>query len=168
MRVALILAVLAAGCASGGPSSGAAPAPSREPLYDGEPISHWVGRLHDLNEARSDGAVAPLASFCALAVPHLADGLRSERDHVRANAAHALYNIALASPGTPGIVPLLLAGLDDPFYGVRFWSVGGLGEMRPTPPEAKAALERMLKDPRPGIRESAEQKLETLRKSKGK
>jgi HEAT repeat protein len=168
MRVALLLAVLAAGCASGGSASETHPSPapraSSEALYDGRPLSHWVRELNDLSEARSQGAFAAVASFRSAAIPHLAEALRAEADHVRANAAHALYEIAVRSPRVEGLVPLLLGALDDGYYGVRFWSVGALGEMRPASPEAEAALERMCKDPAVGIRDSARNKLEVLRR----
>lgn len=172
MRVALLLAVLAAGCASGGSASemhsAPEPRPSTDRLYDGLPLEHWVRQLNDLSEARSQGAMPAVASFRAAAVPHLAESLRADAEHVRANAAHALYEIATKSPKTAGIVPLLLAALDDGFYGVRFWAVGALGEMRPVCPEAEPALERMLKDPAAGIRDSARKRLEELRREAGK
>ena len=167
MRVALVVAVLAAGCASGGsapePRPLAEPRGSTESLYDGQPLSHWVRQLTDLSDARSQGAVSAVASFRAAAVPHLAEALRAEAEHVRANASHALYEIATKSPKTAGLVPLLLSALDDEFYGVRFWAVGALGEMRPACPEAEPALERMMKDPAAGIRDCARKKLEAMR-----
>jgi len=65
VRVALALVVLAAGCASVGPSR----EPPQQPLYDGEPLSFWVRQLHDLNPERSRSAVHAVAAFGKAALP---------------------------------------------------------------------------------------------------
>lgn len=156
MRVtALILCMAVAGCETTSVSQ-------EEPLFDGKPLAHWVRQLHDLDLKRSDEAVFPVAAFRAPAVPHLAQALKSERYVIREHAARALYAIALERPGTEGVVPLLLTALRNENDEVRWWAVGALGEMRPTPPEAEGALQRMLEDPNEGVRDSAQKKLAQL------
>ncbi len=160
MRAVLAMIVLTAGCASAGPPR----EKPRIPLYDGKPLAYYVRQLHDLDHERSQAAGRVLSSFGKAALPSIAEALKADETHVRENAAYALYDLAHLSPLADGVVPLLLESLANDRPMVRWWSVGALGEMRPTPPEAKEALERMLSDPDEKVRESAKKDLAGLGK----
>lgn len=99
--------------------------------------------IHDEHERVREHVVRVIRMRRAReAVPRLEGMLSAESDHVRAHAVLTLGQLADRSS-----VPVLLRGLDDPYYKVRSLSAHALGTIAPDDPAAAAAIrERLAKE----------------------
>src|SRR5690242_3584798 len=93
-RAALLGALLLAACAAPPPSA------PEGPLFDGQPLSHWLQEVKDLHPDRRNAALRALTYYGADAAPAIPDVIRSfeRNEYSESRAAEVLRAV-----GRPGL-----------------------------------------------------------------
>jgi HEAT repeat protein len=114
-----------------------------EAVYEGKPLSHWIGALGGADPNTRAAAIDALRRVGKPAVPALIGALQDKNERVRRNAAVAFRNIG---PDATAAVPALTKVLQDEKTFVGLSAAAALLTIDPGSPAAFRALAKWIRD----------------------